>query len=76
MPKVVACAGLFELASAPVVEIIRKASYKAQLVHNEEAKDVECAQIAADEMWSFVKQAHRLRRGFLGIEMEQAAKTM
>ena len=44
-------------AYGTVVDIVRKASYKAQLVHNEEIKDVECAQITADEMWSFVKKS-------------------
>ena len=44
-------------AYGTVVDIVRKASYKAQLVHNEEVKDVECGQITADEMWSFVKKS-------------------
>ena len=30
---------------------------KAQLVHNEEVKDVETDQVIADEMWSFVKKS-------------------
>ena len=42
-----------------VVDIVRKASYKGQLVNNEEVKDVECRQITADEMWSFVKKQKR-----------------
>lgn len=44
-------------AYGTVVDIVRKASYKSQLVHNEEVKDVECRQITADEMWSFVKKS-------------------
>lgn len=32
------------------------ASQKAQLVHNEEVQDVECEQIMADEMWSFIQR--------------------
>ena len=32
-----------------------------QMVHNEEVKDVECQEILGDEMWSFIKKAHRLR---------------
>ena len=44
-------------AYGTVVDIVRKAGYKSQLVHNEEVKDVECAQITADEMWSFVKKS-------------------
>jgi len=43
-------------AYGTVVDIVRAASYKAQLVHNEEVQDVECAQITGDEMWSFVKK--------------------
>lgn len=44
-------------AYGTVVDIVRKASYKGQLVHNEKVKDVKCAQITADEMWSFVKKS-------------------
>ena len=63
-------------AYGTVVDIVRAASYKAQLVHNEEVADVECDQVIADEMWSFEKKAHRLRRGFLGVKPEQAAEAM
>ena len=48
-------------AYGTVVDIVRKASYKSQLIHNEALKAVDCAQITGDEMWSFVKKAHRLR---------------
>lgn len=44
-------------AYGTVVDIVRAASYKAQLVHNEEVQDIECAQITGDEMWSFVKKS-------------------
>lgn len=37
--------------------MVRAASQKAQLVHNEEVKDVETDQVVADEMWSFVKKS-------------------
>ena len=47
-------------AYGTVVNIVRKASYKSQLVHNEEVKDVECHQITADEMWSFVKKTETM----------------
>jgi len=47
-------------AYGTVVDIVRKASRKAQLVHNEDVKDVECAQITGDEMWSFVKKAEAM----------------
>lgn len=40
-----------------VVDVVRAASQKAQLVHNEEVKDVETDQVIADEMWSFVKKS-------------------
>ena len=44
-------------AYGTVVDIVRVASYKAQLGHNEEVQDVECAQMTADEIWSFVKKS-------------------
>ena len=44
-------------AYGTVVDIVRSASYKAQLIHNEEVKDVDCDQITGDEMWSFVKKS-------------------
>lgn len=40
-----------------VVDVVRASSQKAQLIHNEEIKDVETAQVIADEMWSFVKKS-------------------
>lgn len=40
-----------------VVDVVRAASQKAQLVHNEEVKDVETDRVVADEMWSFVKKS-------------------
>lgn len=43
-------------AYGTVVSVIRAASQKAQMVHNEEVKDVECQEILGDEMWSFVKK--------------------
>ena len=39
-----------------VVGIVRAASQKAQLVHNEEVQDVESDEIVADEMWSFIRK--------------------
>ena len=44
-------------AYGTVVSLVRTASSKAQMVHNAEVKDVECEEIAADEMWSFVKKS-------------------
>ncbi len=43
-----------------VVDVVRAASQKAQLVHNEEVKDVETEQVVADEMWSFVKKSKNI----------------
>lgn len=43
-------------AYGTVVSLIRAASQKAQLVHNEKVDDVECEEIVADEMWSFVQK--------------------
>lgn len=40
-----------------MVSIIHDASYRAQLVHNEEVKEVETDEIIADEMWSFAKKS-------------------
>lgn len=42
------------------VDVVRAARLKAQLVYNEEIKDVDTDQVVADETWSFVKKAHRL----------------
>lgn len=39
-----------------VVDVVRSASQKAQLVHNEEVKEIETEQVIADEMWSFVQK--------------------
>lgn len=40
-----------------VVDVVRAASQKAQMIHNEEVKDVETEQVIADEMWSFVQRS-------------------
>ncbi len=42
------------LAYNTVVSIVRSASQKAQLVHNQEVQSVETEEVCADEMWSFV----------------------
>lgn len=42
------------LAYNTVVSIVRSASQKAQLVHNQEVQAVETEEVCADEMWSFV----------------------
>ena len=42
------------LAYNTVVDIIRKASVKGQMVHNEQVQQVETEEIASDEFWSFV----------------------
>ena len=44
-----------------VVSIVHAAAYRAQLVHNEEVKEIETDQVIADEMWSFVKKTETLR---------------
>lgn len=43
-------------AYGTVVSLVRAASQKAQLVHNEAVQDVECEEIVADEMWSFIQK--------------------
>jgi len=42
------------LAYNTVVSIVRSASQKAQLVHNQEVQSVETEEVYADEMWAFV----------------------
>lgn len=39
-----------------VVSVVRAASYRAQLVHSEEIKDINTEEIVADEMWSFIQK--------------------
>lgn len=43
-------------AYGTVVSVIRAASHKAQIIHNEEIKQVEPETVNADEMWSFVQK--------------------
>jgi transposase-like protein len=43
-------------AYGTVVSLVRAASQKAQLVPNEAVQDVECAEIVADELWSFIQK--------------------
>lgn len=45
------------LAYNTVVSIVRAASAKAQLVHNQEVAEVETEEVSADEMWSFVQRS-------------------
>lgn len=42
------------LAYNTVVNIVRAASQKAQLLHNGEVQAVQTEEVSADEMWSFV----------------------
>ncbi|CAA9590332.1 hypothetical protein AVDCRST_MAG81-5044 [uncultured Synechococcales cyanobacterium] len=44
------------LAYNTVVSIVRSASNKAQLVHNEQVEAVSTSEVSADEMWSFVQK--------------------
>ena len=43
-------------AYGTVVELIRDASQKAQMMHNQEVKQIETEEVIADEMWSFVEK--------------------
>lgn len=45
-----------ELAYNTVVSIVRAASTKAQLVHNDQVEEVATEEVSADEMWSFVEK--------------------
>ena len=44
------------LAYDTVVSIVRSSAEKAQMVHNNEVKNVDTDAIAADELWSFVEK--------------------
>jgi transposase-like protein len=44
------------LAYNTVVSIIRAASNKAQLVHNQQVHQVQTQEVSGDEMWSFVQK--------------------
>ena len=48
-------------AYGTVVSLVRAASHKAQLVHNERVQKVNCEKILSDEMWSFIKKTEELR---------------
>lgn len=50
-------ARLSKRAYNTVIDVVRASSQKAQLIHNEEVKDVDTDQVIADEMWSFVKKS-------------------
>jgi len=45
-----------QLAYNTVVSIVRAASQRAQMVHNQEVQAVETEEVSADEMWSFVSK--------------------
>ena len=47
------------LAYNTVVSLVRGASVKGQMVHNDRVQQIETEQIAGDEFWSFVQKAHR-----------------
>ncbi len=49
-------ARLSKRAYNTVVDVVRAASEKALMVHNEEVKAVDAEKVIADEMWSFVKK--------------------
>ena len=44
------------LAYNTVVSIVRAASSKAQLVHNNQLEKVTTTEVSADELWSFVQK--------------------
>ncbi len=44
------------LAYNTVVSIVRSSSIKAQLIYNNQVKQVATEQVSADEMWSFVQK--------------------
>ena len=50
-----------KLAYNTVVSLVRGASVKGQLVHNQEVKQIETEEIAGDEFWSFVQKNQKTR---------------
>ena len=46
-------------AYGTVVSLVRAASQKAQMIHNQEVKQIETPQVSGDEMWSFVEKNRR-----------------
>ena len=49
------------LAYNTVVSLVRGASVKGQMVHNDRVEQIETEKIVGDEFWSFVQKAHRPR---------------
>jgi transposase-like protein len=49
------------LAYNTVVSLVRKASIKEEMVHNEEVKQIKTEQLAGDEFWSFVQKNKNTR---------------
>ena len=45
-----------KLAYNTVVSLVREASVKGQMVHNEQVQQIETEPIAGDEFWSFVQK--------------------
>ena len=43
-------------AYGTVVSLVRDASQKAQMIHNQEVQQIETEEVMADEMWSFVEK--------------------
>ncbi len=57
--KVVAVLGVSRttnIAYNTIVSLIRAASVKGQMVHNEEVQQIKTEQLAGDEFWSFVQK--------------------
>ena len=50
-----------KLAYNTVVSLVRGASIKGQMVHNQEVKQIETDQLAGDEFWSFVQKNKKTR---------------
>ncbi len=43
-------------AYGTVVSLVRDASQKAQMIHNQQVQQIETEEVMADEMWSFVEK--------------------
>ena len=52
----------FEIVKTPV-NLVKMASQKAQLIHNQAVQSLETEAIIGDELWSFVKKTETVSTG-------------
>ena len=49
-----------KLAYNTVVSLVRSASVKGQMVHNQEVQQIDAKEIAGDEFWSYVQKNKKI----------------